>query len=706
MRLQDIKIGTKLGLGFAFLVIIFSVTTVLQWRVTEAVTFYEKERSRHYKMAEDLRGMESRVQQSFAILSEALLIDDLSSVKKSFYTLKNESLKDISRLFSYMDTPEAKEDAKLFGKHYQMYLNKVEKDFFPFVEKNSALNLSKGTQLLIDLTNGRKMIVSHFAPILKDIYVSSNNAEEKATQELATSKRIMFFIVLTGVLLAVIIAVCITRSITRRLKLGIEFADNLARGDLSQVVGNAGNDEVGQCIRAIQYAQNTIQDVVASATAISKQTEAGKLGYRAELGKFEGSYLELIQGSNRIADVFMNLLTHLPLPLMTMDTSLNVLYANEAVSNMVQIPLSNIHGHKCSDLMRTRHCNSDACTCRRAIISNAVERGETQAETPFGLCDVEYRAIPLRDTAGIVNGVMGVVIDHSEMKRAQAKILSIADESDVVARKLATSSSELSRQVSEVAEGTSTQKVQVSETAVAMEEMNASILEISNHAETSYKRVDAAKLCAQSGADVVESAVAAIVRVQKESESLRESMTELEYEVSSIGTIINVINDIADQTNLLALNAAIEAARAGEAGKGFAVVADEVRKLAEKTMSATREVGGTIERIRETSSKNMIATGNAVAAVEESSRLSRQSGKVLGEIVTLVTDASSLVCEIASASKEQSIVSEAITTSLSDINQVTQETAKIMIGSSVAVSGLASSAGRLEELIADIHNNR
>jgi len=179
-------------------------------------------------------------------------------------------------------------------------------------------------------------------------------------------------------------------------------------------------------------------------------------------------------------------------------------------------------------------------------------------------------------------------------------------------------------------------------------------------------------------------------------------MAKLGDQAEGIGRIMAVISDIADQTNLLALNAAIEAARAGEAGRGFAVVADEVRKLAEKTMAATKEVGDAIGGIQEGTRKNMNNVDRSVTTIGEATDLANQSGEALNAIVHLVERTSDQVRAIAAASEQQSAASEEINRSIEDVNVISNETADAMSQAAQAVMELAKQSQELKSLIEDM----
>ena len=232
-----------------------------------------------------------------------------------------------------------------------------------------------------------------------------------------------------------------------------------------------------------------------------------------------------------------------------------------------------------------------------------------------------------------------------------------------------------------------------------MTEMNATVLEVARSAGQASEQSDGTRSKAQDGAELVNKVVRSINTVNGVASTLQGNMQELGKQAESIGGVMNVISDIADQTNLLALNAAIEAARAGEAGRGFAVVADEVRKLAEKTMTATQEVGASITAIQHSARANINEVGTAVENITEATSLANSSGEALKEIVNLAAANSSVVASIATAAEEQSATSEEINRAIDEINRIVAETTDGMVQSSAAVQDLSRMAQELRRVM-------
>ena len=237
-----------------------------------------------------------------------------------------------------------------------------------------------------------------------------------------------------------------------------------------------------------------------------------------------------------------------------------------------------------------------------------------------------------------------------------------------------------------------------------MEQMNATVLEVAKSASRAAETSAVARGKALDGSHIVEQVVEGIGQVQNQALTLKEDMTSLGKQAQDIGQVMTVISDIADQTNLLALNAAIEAARAGEAGRGFAVVADEVRKLAEKTMSATKEVGDSIRAVQAGARRNVENVDRAVAAIGSATELAGQSGQALREIVSLVEEATDQVRSIAAASEEQSAASEQINRSIEEVNRISLETSDGMRQSAQAVQELSAQSQELKSLIEEMQS--
>ena len=292
---------------------------------------------------------------------------------------------------------------------------------------------------------------------------------------------------------------------------------------------------------------------------------------------------------------------------------------------------------------------------------------------------------------------------RKQAERAKAEgMLEAARKLEGVVEIVTSASEELSAQVEQSSRGADEQSARVRETATAMEQMNATVLEVAQNAQQAADVSGKAHKQALEGAQIVSDAVKGIEAVHTQSLSIKQDMDELGKQAESIGQVMNVIADIADQTNLLALNAAIEAARAGDAGRGFAVVADEVRKLAEKTMSATQEVGQAIKGIQQGTRKNIANVDKAGDSIAHANDLSMRSGESLKLILEYVQLVNEQVQSIATASEEQSAASEEINRSVEQVATISSETAQAMEQAARAVADLAQQSQVLQHLITDM----
>ena len=298
-----------------------------------------------------------------------------------------------------------------------------------------------------------------------------------------------------------------------------------------------------------------------------------------------------------------------------------------------------------------------------------------------------------------------VAMEEARVAQAQAEqakregMISAAGQIEEVVGQLNASINDISEQVENTSGALDHAASRLAETATAMEEMNSTVLEVAKNAGGASDISNAAKRKAEVGSEIVSRAVVGIQEVQRQSQALRDGMTQLDDHAKAISQIMGVISDIADQTNLLALNAAIEAARAGEAGRGFAVVADEVRKLAEKTMSSTTDVGNAIAAIQQSAGQSIQQVEKAVGNISEATEYSNKSGEALKEIVGMVDQTADEVRAIAAASEQQSATSEEINKSVADVNHIAASTSQSMQVAMKELESLRALARSLMDLI-------
>lgn len=264
---------------------------------------------------------------------------------------------------------------------------------------------------------------------------------------------------------------------------------------------------------------------------------------------------------------------------------------------------------------------------------------------------------------------------------------------------LASASEQLSTSAAQISEGANKQSNQTAHVATAMEEMNATVVEVARNSQQASESARTAQDVAEKGGTVVNQAISAMQEVAESTTVTADTIKRLGKSSEEIGTIVSVINDIADQTNLLALNAAIEAARAGEQGRGFAVVADEVRKLAERTTKATKEISAMIKAIQDETGKAVHAMDEGTSKVENGVNLANEAGDSLKQIFAGVENVTDMIGHIATSAEQQSATTEEITQNMDSIADVARTNVAAIGEVSKATNELAHLASELKELV-------
>ena len=264
---------------------------------------------------------------------------------------------------------------------------------------------------------------------------------------------------------------------------------------------------------------------------------------------------------------------------------------------------------------------------------------------------------------------------------------------------IASAAQQLSAVTEQTSAGVNSQKVETDQVATAMNEMSATVQEVARNAEQASVAASAADTEARAGDKVVVEAITQIERLAAEVVRSADAMTLLEQESDKIGKVMDVIKAVAEQTNLLALNAAIEAARAGEAGRGFAVVADEVRGLAQRTQQSTKEIEALVSGLQNGTRQVSSIMLSSRELTDSSVKLTRRAGTSLSSITQTVSSIQAMNQQIAAAAEQQSSVAEEISRSIISVRDISEQTASASEETAASSVELARLGNQLQTMV-------
>jgi methyl-accepting chemotaxis protein len=508
------------------------------------------------------------------------------------------------------------------------------------------------------------------------------------------------------------------------LNVAAEYVDRIAKGDIPAKITDSYNGDFNEIKTNLNQCIAAVNALVADANLLSQAAVEGKLATRADASKHQGDFRKIVQGVNGTLDAVigpLNVAAEYVDRISKGDIPAKITDSYNGDFNEIKNNLNQAIGAVDALVADTNMLSQAAVDGRLATRADATKHQGDFRKIVQGVNETLDAVVkPVQEgsktLAVMATGDMTVRMQgeyRGDLQLIKESINKVGHSLEDALRRVseavgatATASTQISSSTEEMAAGAHEQTSQAGEVASAVEEMTKTILENSKNAGIAADTAKQARVSAEQGGKVVSETIDGMRRIADVVNKSADTVKKLGKSSDQIGEIIGVIDDIADQTNLLALNAAIEAARAGEQGRGFAVVADEVRKLAERTTKATKEIAGMIKKIQADTLGAVQSMEEGTMEVEAGITLADRAGASLQEIVGVSQRVTDMVTQIAAASEEQSSASEEISKNVESISKVTGETAQGTQQIAAAAEGLNRLTNTLQDLIGQFKVNR